>query len=82
MRIKIILIAAAGMAGLCGCVVHDGQSGPEPLWWPAFVVRDSTTPQLMNYTSPGPGDRAAGGARVAYDSQSIFPGDAPKPDRN
>jgi hypothetical protein len=63
-------------------VVHDGKAQEEPIWWPSFVVRASTTPQLMNYTSPGPGDRAAGAPRVAYDPQSVFPGNAPKPDRN
>lgn len=25
-----------------GCVVHDRTGAPEPIWWPTFVVREST----------------------------------------
>jgi len=82
MRKRFLLIAAAGMMGLCGCVVHDGNADPEPIWWPTFVMRESTAPHLLNYTSPGPGDQAAGQPRVAYDPQSVFPGEPPKPERN
>ena len=37
---KLLLICT--LIGSAGCVVHDGNRAPEPIWWPTFVVRDST----------------------------------------
>jgi hypothetical protein len=62
------------MLALSGCVVHDGKQGAEPMWWPTFVVRESTSPALLNYTSPGPGDQAVGLKPLPDDPKSPFRG--------
>ena len=67
--------AALALSGLgSGCVIYDSKSGPEPAWWPAFVVRESTEPKLLNYTSPGPGELAVGQPPRPDDPHSPFPG--------
>ena len=39
----VVLIALTSVAMLAtGCVVHDRSGSPEPIWWPNFVVREST----------------------------------------
>ncbi len=40
-RVGKILLTITLIGG-SGCVVHDGRRAPEPIWWPNFVVRDST----------------------------------------
>ena len=39
----IALMALMGLT-MCGsgCVVHDRTGAAEPIWWPTFVVREST----------------------------------------
>ena len=37
---KFLLIGT--LVGSSGCVVHESSRAPEPIWWPNFVVRDST----------------------------------------
>jgi hypothetical protein len=61
-----------GLLPLSGCVIHDGKPGAEPIWWPTFVVRESTSPALLHYTSPGPGDQAAGLKPPPHDPRSPF----------
>ena len=39
----VSLLAWMGvMMIVTGCVVHDRTGKPEPIWWPTFVVREST----------------------------------------
>jgi len=56
----LLLSGLAAVAGLSGCVVHDGKPEAEPIWWPAMFIRESTAPAACGYTSPGPGDQAVG----------------------
>jgi hypothetical protein len=40
-RITLLLLVTSALAS-GGCVVHDRTGSPEPIWWPNFVVREST----------------------------------------
>jgi len=60
-RWVILSTAAAGACALTGCVVHDNDPGPEPIWYPAFVIHESTAPATYGYTSPGPSNEPVGG---------------------
>jgi len=46
---------------LTGCVIHDGNPNAEPIWWPAFLIHESTAPATIGYTSPGPTNEPVGG---------------------
>jgi len=71
-----ILVGLAAFCGLPGCVVHDGKPEAEPIWWPTFMIRESTEPATFDYTSPGPGDQPVGGEAGARRNGPAAP-DAP-----
>jgi hypothetical protein len=57
----VLLSGFAALGALGGCVVHDGKPDAEPIWWPAFVIHESTAPAVVGYTSPGPSNTPVGG---------------------
>jgi hypothetical protein len=42
MRFVVVLVVMSIAVLEAGCVVHDRSGSPEPIWWPNFVVREST----------------------------------------
>jgi hypothetical protein len=46
----LILMTSALASG--GCVVHDRTGSPEPIWWPNFVVRESTLAPANGHLNP------------------------------
>lgn len=74
-RSWVLLSTLAALCGLSGCVVHDGKPEAEPIWWPQFIIRESTAPAVIGYTSPGPSNTPVGASsgpvRIGADTNAI-----------
>ena len=68
---RFLLLISLAFTGI-GCVVHDRTGEPEPIYWPTFIVRESTlapangdvkvqlaSPLLPPFTADAPEGRMA-----------------------